>query len=524
LRGAFANVRALCGLNGAVDTTLAPDTTRSAAGTIETLRVARGYSSLGDRFVELRDPTPLREPHLVATSLDLAASVGLDAEQLARPEFLKLASGSARFAHVPSFASVYAGHQFGSWVPQLGDGRAITLGEIENARGERFEWQVKGAGVTAYSRFGDGRAVLRSTIREFLCSEAMHALGIPTTRALAIAASDDPVYRETQETAAVLSRIAPSHLRFGHFEFFNARGDVAAVKTLADYAIARFYPEFESLDEIERYAAFYDAIVERTAELMAQWQAVGFAHGVMNTDNMSVLGLTLDYGPFGFLDAYDPDFICNHTDVTGRYAFAMQPAIGRWNLRALGFALASLVSEERRAASLERYVTIYHAAQLRTLRAKFGVRQAHDTEDTDLFTRAFALLAKDRVDYTNFFRALSSLAATSTPYDDTLAAFFADRAGWYEWQRDYRARLALEATPEFDDAARHAAMKSVNPKYVLRNYLAQQAIEAAEKREYDELHRLHAVLLHPFDEQPENERYAAAPPDWAAHIEVSCSS
>jgi uncharacterized protein YdiU (UPF0061 family) len=497
------------------------DVLTAPGATLETLRLTDGYAALGERFVERRDPTPLPEPYPIATNPDVARLLDLREDQLERPEFLRISAGCARFGAVRPFAAVYAGHQFGTFVPQLGDGRAITLGELHTSAGAAFEWQIKGGGMTAYSRFGDGRAVLRSTIREYLASEAMAALGIPTTRALAIAGSDEPVYRERPETAAVLTRVAPSHLRFGNFEFFHYRGEFDAVKTLADYTISRFFPEAASVaDDAERYASFFGEVVLRTASLLAHWQAAGFAHGVMNTDNMSILGLTLDYGPFGFLDAYDAGFICNHTDEAGRYSFERQPGIGLWNCRALAAALSSLVPKADADAALERYEPHFRSVLLGLLRAKFGLETARD-EDAKLFMAAFEALQNGRVDYTNFFRRLSGFTKASTPTDDALALAFENRAEWYDWQRAYRDRLEGEARP---DAARQAAMRAVNPAYVLRNHLAQAAIEAAEARDYTEIARLHAALREPFEERPERAAYAAEPPESARHIVVSCSS
>jgi len=491
------------------------------AAALENLRLSEGFAALGERFVARLDPTPLPEPYPIAFNPDVAALIGLRPDQADRAEFLRLAAGCARFSNVEPFAAVYSGHQFGSYNPRLGDGRAITLGELTTPAGERFEWQVKGAGMTPFSRFADGRAVLRSTIREYLCSEAMAALGIPTTRALAIAGSDAPVYRESAETAAVLTRVAPSHLRFGSFEYFHYTEQPDAVRILADYAIERLYPHLlEHADPSVRYAAFLQEVVQRTARLMAQWQSVGFAHGVMNTDNMSILGLTLDYGPFGFLDAYDAGFICNHTDQGGRYAFDRQPTIGLWNCNALAAALASLVSKDDAAAALDSYQAAFRETYLPLLAAKFGLSDARDG-DPALFADCYTALQNGRVDHTNFFRALCSLERESTPSDDRIAELFSNRSQWYDWQRAYRTRLESEPIP---DNVRRAAMKRANPKYVLRNYLAQEAIAAAEKRDYTEVARLHDVLRRPFDEQPENERYAQLPPDWAAGIEVSCSS
>jgi uncharacterized protein YdiU (UPF0061 family) len=479
---------------------------------LDELPVAPGLSKLGERFVEFRDPTPLPDPQLVAFNPDVAALLELDPAVADDPMFVKLAAGNARFSGVQSYAAIYAGHQFGSFVPQLGDGRAITLGEIVTSSGARYEWQVKGAGMTAFSRFGDGRAVLRSTIREYLGSEALHHLGIPTTRALAIARSDEPVFREKPETAAVLTRIAPSHLRFGSFELFHYRAQADAVLKLADYAIGRFFPEFLAREGEERYAAFLHEIVVRTAHLVAQWQSVGFAHGVLNTDNMSILGLTLDYGPYGFLDAYDPGFICNHTDSGGRYAFDRQPGIGLWNCRALAAALGTLLSKERADAALAAYEPAYRERAVQLLRAKLGLRDERE-DDVELAVAFLETLAEARADYTLAFRALTDEAQ--------LRALFTETERIDAWLARYRARLASEAREPHE---RRAAMHAVNPKFVLRNYLAQQAIAAAEGGDYSEIARLHDVLRRPFDEQPENEAYAAAPPDWAAEISVSCSS
>lgn len=479
-----------------------------AEGALEALRVGPGISALGERFVERRDPTPLAEPHLVAFNRDVAELLGLDAAQTDRPEFLRLISGGARFGLVPSYAAVYAGHQFGAYVPQLGDGRAIGLGEILAPNGERFEWQLKGAGLTAFSRFGDGRAVLRSTIREYLASEALHHLGIPTTRALAIAGAPEPVRRETIETAAVLSRIAPTHVRFGSFEYFHYARRPDDVKTLAEYTIEQFFPHLREAAEGERYALWLGEIVERTARLVAQWQAVGFAHGVLNTDNMSIAGLTLDYGPYGFMEAYDPNFICNHSDDGGRYAFARQPSIGLWNCTALGHALASLIPEPARHGAIALYEPAFESAYLDAMRRKLGLREARDGDGT-LIEDLLTALERSHADYTQFFRRLSSLKTVeASPILEP-------------WLRRYRERLALERS---DDAERHAAMKTINPKFVLRNHLAQAAIEAAQAGDFSEIARLHEILRRPFDDNAGDERYAShAPPDTPT-VEVSCSS
>jgi uncharacterized protein YdiU (UPF0061 family) len=494
------------------------DTLAERLQTLEELRFENSFARLPSAFYECRQPIGISRPHLVAFSPDAASLIDLRPGEERRAEFLQVASGNALVWGMEPLAAIYAGHQFGTFVAQLGDGRALLLGEITNAAGEAWELQLKGSGRTAFSRFADGRAVLRSTVREYLCSEAMHALGIPTTRALAMTGSADPVYRETIETAAVLVRMAPTFVRFGSFELFASRGQSVEVQLLADYVIDRFFPAAGRGSD--RYARFFGDVVARTARLMAAWQAVGFAHGVMNTDNFSIVGLTLDYGPFGFLDAYEPGFICNHSDAGGRYAFDAQPTIGLWNCHALAHALASLVPKSDADAALATYAPAYREAFIGRLRAKLSLQHAA-ADDSALVFDLLELLSAARADYTRFFRALCDVDVTSSPADDRAAQMFADRDGWYAWQQRYRARLAVENTSE---AARRAGKRAVNPKYVLRNHLAQIAIECAQAGDFAEVARLHDVLRRPFDEQPENESYAAAPPDWAREIAVSCSS
>jgi uncharacterized protein YdiU (UPF0061 family) len=408
---------------------------------------------------------------------------------------------------------------------------------VKNAAGEGWEVQLKGAGRTPYSRGGDGRAVLRSSIREFLCSEAMHALGIPTTRALCIVGSDHPVYREDEETAALVTRLAPSFVRFGSFEVFYYRNQVEPIRHLADYVIARYYPQLKDLSD--PYPEFLRQVTLRTAELMAQWQAVGFSHGVMNTDNMSILGLTLDYGPFGFLDAFDPGYVCNHSDTGGRYAFGQQPDVAAWNLTKLAQALVPLMSVETASQAIGEYPQVFGRAYLERMAAKFGLppgsetaslhpqgagRGCKDTEvsTTTLIMDALQLLAQNRVDYTIFLRRLCNFDSTAGALNSPLRDLVLDRAAFDAWAARYAAALRQQGSV---DAERAAAMRRLNPKYILRNHLAEIAIRrAADARDYSEVNRLHALLTRPFDEQPEYEAYAAEPPDWARKIEVSCSS
>ena len=476
-------------------------------------RFIPGFAKLPSEFWESRAPTPLPDPYLVAVSEPAARLVGIDPVRAAEdPEFLAIGAGNAVPTGAQPIATIYAGHQFGDYVPQLGDGRAILLGEVNG-----YEWQLKGAGLTAFSRWADGRAVLRSTIREFLCSEAMAALGIPTTRALCVIGSDEPVYRESAETAAVLTRLAPTHLRFGSFELFHYRGRADLVKTLADYTIDRYYPALRETDAAQPYLGLLREVVARTARLLAQWQAVGFAHGVMNTDNMSVLGLTIDYGPYGFIDTYKPNFICNHSDEFGRYAFDRQPTIALWNCYAFAEALSSLLEIDAARDVLASFEKIFQDAYLHVLRAKLGVT-AQEAGDAELLGDLHECMDLDDADYTNVWRALSTVTQS---HDGKFVAAFTDRERIGAWLVRYRARLVREGSR---DAERRAQMDAVNPKYVLRNYLVQTAIERAQCKDFSEVRRLLAVLQSPFAEQPEHESYAATPPDWGRHIKVSCSS
>jgi serine/tyrosine/threonine adenylyltransferase len=493
-----------------------PETTPVWAGEND----AEGFTAaLGERFFTRLKAQPLPAPHWVARSNALAAAIGWT-DWLATPEALALLSGGGGKA---GLATVYSGHQFGVWAGQLGDGRALLLGEADTPLG-RLEVQLKGSGLTPYSRMGDGRAVLRSSIREFLCSEAMHALGIPTTRALAVVGSPLPVRRESVETAAVVTRVAPSFLRFGHFEHFaHSAADVDALRTLADAAIARFFPELAGA--AKPYAALLREVAGRTARLMAQWQAVGFCHGVMNTDNLSLLGLTIDYGPFGFLDAFDPGHICNHSDTQGRYAYARQPSVALWNLHALAHALMPLIGPDEAGrdealAALEPYKTVYPEAMLAAWRAKLGLATAQ-ADDQMLTDELLRRMTADRCDMTITFRRLAAFDSTAGARNDPLRDLFIDREAFDAWAARYAGRLRDEASV---DAERALRMNAVNPKFVLRNHLAETAIEAARNGDFSETQRLHAVLEQPFDEQPEADDYAAFPPDWAQHLEVSCSS
>ena len=476
------------------------------------------FRGLGPAFFTGLSAQSVPDPHWVARSRDCARELGLPADWWQDPVALQVFSGNALWPGMQPLASVYSGHQFGVWAGQLGDGRALWLGELQTPGGT-MELQLKGAGKTPYSRMGDGRAVLRSSIREFLCSEAMHALGIPTTRALCITGSALPVRREEMETASVVTRAAPSFIRFGHFEHFAHTDQHTELKQLADFVIAHHYPA--CADSANPYSALLATVAERTAELLAQWQAVGFCHGVMNTDNMSILGLTIDYGPFGFLDAFDPGHICNHSDHQGRYAFARQPNVAFWNLHALAQALLPLIGDNDEAlAALEPYKTTFPQAFVARMRAKLGLRTARE-KDRDLIDALLKLMAQDRCDFSITFRRLANFDSAATAANHEVRDLFIDREAFDAWATSYRARLAGEAS---DDAVRASAMNTVNPKYVLRNHLADVAIQQARGGDFSEVERLAELLTRPFDEQPERSAYADFPPDWAQHLEVSCSS
>jgi uncharacterized protein YdiU (UPF0061 family) len=465
-------------------------------------------------FYTALTPTPLSNARPIWHNAPLAQTLGVP-EALFQPSTgAGVWGGETLLPGMSPLAQVYSGHQFGSWAGQLGDGRGILLGEQQLPDGRRMDWHLKGAGLTPYSRMGDGRAVLRSTIREGLASEAMHALGIPTTRALSIVTSDTPVYRETVEQGAMLMRIAESHVRFGHFEHFYYRREAEKVQQLADYVIRHHWPELDG--EADKYILWFRDVVARTATLIASWQTVGFAHGVMNTDNMSILGLTMDYGPYGFLDDFKPDFICNHSDYQGRYSFENQPAVGLWNLQRLAQSLSPFISADALNAALDGYQHALLSAYGRRMRDKLGLFTPQQG-DNDLLDGLFALMIREGSDYTRTFRMLSAseqLSAASPLRDE-----FIDRAAFDSWFDGYRARLRDE---QIDDAQRQQRMRSVNPALVLRNWLAQRAIEQAEQGNTGELERLHEALAQPFIDR--EDVYVSRPPDWGKGLEVSCSS
>jgi len=475
----------------------------------------RGFAALGAPFYAALAPAPLPQPYWVARDFGVAGLLGLPGQWLHTPEALQALGGNTLIAGSEPLASVYGGHQFGVWAGQLGDGRALLLGETATGQ----EIQLKGSGRTPWSRGADGRAVLRSSIREYLASGALHGLGIPTTRALAIVGSPLPVARETMETAAVVTRVAPSFIRFGHFEFFAWRGQTDALRQLADYVIRRYYPACRDDARFggSPYAALLHAVSERTARLIAQWQAAGFMHGVMNTDNMSILGLTIDYGPFQFMDGFEPGRICNHSDRFGRYAYDQQPRVGHWNLACLAQALLPLIgSAETAQAAIASYPEAFNTAFLDAMRARLGLVQPHEGDEACL-AALLQLLAEQRVDYPIFWRRLAHAAADGrfAPVRD----LFLQGSGFDAWFLSFKELLAHTGRAQSADL-----MLKTNPRFVLRNHLAEEAIRAAKLGDFHGVQALQHVLARPFDEHPGHEAWADFPPDWASSLVLSCSS
>ncbi|WP_373740499.1 YdiU family protein [Neisseria sp.] len=463
---------------------------------------------------------PLHNPHWVAANRRFAEELGLPDDFFDRAATLSALGGNAEDYPVRPLAGVYSGHQFGIYVPQLGDGRAASIGSYTDSDGVDWEWQLKGAGKTPFSRFADGRAVLRSGIREYLASEAMHGLGIPTTHALALVGGSNPVYREQQETAAVLTRLSPSFIRFGHFEYFHHKKQYDTVKALADFLIKHHYPDCAGADR--PYVALLGEIGRRTACLAAGWQCAGFCHGVMNTDNMSVLGLTIDYGPFGFLDAYDRYHICNRSDKQGRYAYNRQPQIAQWNLAKLASCFATLCSEQDLLDVLNRFPEDFQTAYEEKMRRKLGLDTVQN-DDAELFADLFTALQSRRVDFTLFFRYLADVSNNhADPLPPHLLSLFrGPTESFLLWTGRYRRRLRLENS---DPIRRKTRMNAANPLYTLRNHLLQQAIERAQQGDFRETERLQRCMAEPFTERPEFADLAEPAPEWAAGICVSCSS
>lgn len=483
-------------------------------------------------------PTPVAAPRVLAYSAEMAEALGFDGDTIASPEFAAVFGGNALADGMMPYASNYGGHQFGHWAGQLGDGRAITLGEGVAADGRRWELQLKGAGPTPYSRTADGRAVLRSSVREFLCSEAMHHLGVPTTRALSLVGTGDTVVRDmlydgnaAPEPVAIVCRVAPSFIRFGHFELPSARGDVALLRQLVDFTIARDFPHLTGGGEA-LYGDWFAEVCTRTAVMIAGWMRVGFVHGVMNTDNMSVLGLTIDYGPYGWVDDFDPDWTPNTTDAQGRrYRFGWQPRVAHWNLSRLAQALSPLFGDVAPLqAGLDAYAATYARLDRENIAVKLGLPDCRDG-DVELMQRLHGLLQAGEVDMTLFFRGLADFDAAAPSLDVVMDAFYDDakrarlQGEFDAWLQRYAARLVETGEP---GTIRRARMHAANPRYVLRNYLAQQAIDRAQSGDSSAITELLEVMRRPCDGQSGREAFAAKRPEWArtkvGSSMLSCSS
>ncbi|WP_299588355.1 protein adenylyltransferase SelO [uncultured Microbulbifer sp.] len=477
------------------------------------------YADLGDAFGRQIAPSPFAHPQLIDINPAVIQLLGIDSAEASNPDWAKLGCGAKLFNGSRPFAMKYTGHQFGVYNPDLGDGRALLLGEIENA-GRRWELHLKGAGQTPYSRFGDGRAVLRSTIREYLAGEALNGLGIRSTRALSIVGSDEPVTREHIERGAMLIRVAESHVRFGHFEYLFYTKQLQAQQQLIGDICRRFLPGTHGLSAGEQAEAMLRFTTQRSAELVAGWQAEGFAHGVLNTDNMSIIGDTFDYGPYAFLDDYDPSFICNHSDHTGRYAFEQQPGVVLWNLNALAHALSGFVSVEALRDCLEQFQPQVSHAYAERMRAKLGLA-VEEEGDQALCAELLQLLQQSEADYARFFRALAHYRGERPAQALRECIATAQQDALEHWLEHYDRRLAREHS---DSRARNRTMLATNPKYILRNYLAQRVIEAAEGGDYQPLRTLRQLLQTPFDEHPQHETWACAPPESGKRIPLSCSS
>lgn len=490
----------------------------------------------------LVEPIPVNKPELYGWSDDLASLLRIKKPDNDQAKAIEVLAGNLVLPGMQPYAACYGGHQFGHWAGQLGDGRAITLAEILSPSGQRWEIQLKGAGPTPYSRQADGRAVLRSSIREFLCSEAMHHLGVPTTRALSLIKTADQVVRDMfydghpeLESCAIVARVAPTFIRFGNFEIHYSRNETAILRQLANYTITQHFPDFD-LAAPDVYLQWFIEVCRRTAVLISHWLRVGFVHGVMNTDNMSILGLTIDYGPYGWLDVYDPDWTPNTTDAgRRRYRFGNQASIALWNLSKLAQAISPLLSNpEVLQAGLEVYQSTFAASYQQMLAQKLGLAAIEGREDIELVNEMFQVMQLVETDMTIFYRCLAkfdtkAVTAQSTAKDiihALMPAFYTNELGTSQveeiasWLRKYAARVQQDG---MEAEKRVTSMNAVNPKYVLRNYLAQQAIDAAEKGDKSLIENLQQIMRHPYDEQPEFEKFAAKRPEWA-RTKAGCSA
>jgi uncharacterized protein YdiU (UPF0061 family) len=495
-----------------------PDTTAADLEAANFFPFDNLYARLPDRFFARLAPTPVAAPRLIKLNERLARELGLDAKALASPRGVEILAGNRVPEKGEPLAMAYAGHQFGNFVPQLGDGRAILLGELVDRAGNRRDVQLKGAGPTPFSRNGDGRAALGPVLREYIVSEAMAALGVPTTRSLAAVATGEMVWREAILPGAVLARVASSHIRVGTFQFFAARGDVDGVRALADHVIARHDPQ--AREAANPYRALLDGVIARQAALIAQWLHLGFIHGVMNTDNMTISGETIDYGPCAFMDAYHPDTVFSSIDSGGRYAYANQPGIAQWNLARLAETLLPLLGADEKSAiasaqeALDAFAPAFQRVHAAGLRRKLGLLESREGDEA-LAGDLLARMANTGADFTLTFRLLSE-AALSASSDTAVRALFDNPVSYDEWAVRWRLRLAEEGG---DPLARRAAMLGVNPRFIPRNHRVEEAIAAAVRNnDFAPFETLLTVLSRPFDEQPEFDRFAAPPrPDEIVH-------
>jgi uncharacterized protein YdiU (UPF0061 family) len=482
---------------------------------LEKLYFDNSYTRLPESFYSKVKPHAFNASYLISYNTKALDLLDLDHKEALKIEFLQYFSGQKHLPGTNPIAMLYAGHQFGQYVKQLGDGRAILLGEVINKNKERWDLHVKGSGRTPYSRAFDGRAVLRSSIREYLACEAMYNLGIPSTRALCLIGTGETVIREKPEKGALIVRLAPTHVRFGSFEAFYYRNQFDEVKILTDYSITNCYPHL--LNEPNKYILFFQEVVDRTAKLVAKWMAYGFAHGVLNSDNMSILGITIDYGPFGFMDAYNPNFIPNFSDKSGRYSYINQPYIVLWNLTALAESLQPVIPFNESSKILDNYSRIYLKEYYRIMRLKLGLVQEKEI-DKVLIQDLLSLLEKDKIDYTIFFRKLSNLANDRMQLDKMLTS----KEEWTIWLRKYHARITQENGLQKEVVC---LMRQFNPKYIPRNYILEECIRKVNfEDDYSEIGILLSLFENPYKEQDQFENYANLPPDWSKTLFVSCSS
>ena len=488
---------------------------------ITNLRFENAYAELPPGFYQKKDPVAFESPHMVAFNETLAAQIGIDPGEKRNPFLAEYLCGKRPLAGANPLAMYYAGWQFGVYNPHLGDGRALLLGQIIDEQDRRWDLHLKGCGATRFSRGFDGRATLRSSVREYLGSEVLYHLGIPSTRALCVVGSTEKIERETKEPAAMMLRVAETHVRFGSFEGFYHRGEEENVRTLADYVIARQYPEIPRRTK-EGYGLFLRATAEKTAVTIAKWQAFGFTHGVMNTDNMSVTGLTLDYGPYGFLETYNRDHVSNHSDHFGRYSYGNQPAIARWNLERFVKCLEGLVDEKQGRDAIESYNKMFSVTYRELMLRKFGFEK-EKKEALRFIENTLGMLAERETDYHIFFRNISDVRRDGSFGENSWLKELSETSGqWRQWLSEYAGELRGNSLPDHE---RKKLMDSVNPRYVLRNHIMETAIrEALEHGNYSEIEKTRKIFENPFSDQPEHESYAASSPEWAKNLVVSCLS